>query len=74
MSISMMTLFTDAGCDHAALRSAVDVLRIQQAQPHRSMEHMLWEAIKDYADRAKFRGGETINAPPQPLSPTITEG
>lgn len=49
------SIFTDAGCDHGALTSAVGVLRIQQAQPHRSTQHVLWEAIKDYAARAAIR-------------------
>lgn len=46
---------TDAGCDHDALQSAVGVLRLQQAQPHKSMQAILWEAIKDYAERAHER-------------------
>lgn len=53
-------LFTDNGCDHDALKSAVDVLRMRQAQPHKSMESNLWEAIKDYAERARL--------PPQPTT------
>lgn len=43
------------GCDHDALDSAVGVLRTLQSQPHRSMQHCLWEAIKDYAERAAER-------------------
>jgi len=46
---------TDAGCDHDALQSAVGVLRMQQAQPHKSMQSILWEAIKDYSERAHER-------------------
>ena len=43
---------TDEGADWAALNSAVDVLRTKQAQPHLSVQACLWEAIKDYAERA----------------------
>lgn len=55
MDVTFPEFLTDAGCDHDALRSAVDVLRTQQAQPHRSTQHVLWEAIKDYAERAHER-------------------
>lgn len=44
---------TNEGLDGNALNSAVDVLRTKQAQPHHSMQTILWEAIKDYAERAE---------------------
>ncbi len=47
------SIFTDAGRDNDALNSAVGVLRTQQAQPHKSTQSILWEAIQDYAERAK---------------------
>lgn len=46
---------TDAGIDGDALNSAVDVMRTKQSQPHHSMQTILWEAIKDYAERAYER-------------------
>jgi len=47
------SIFTDAGRDNDALNSAVGVFRMQQAQPHKSSQTVLWEAIKDYAERAE---------------------
>ena len=43
---------TDQWLDGDALNSAVDVMRMKQSQPHHSMQTILWEAIKDYAERA----------------------
>jgi hypothetical protein len=49
------SVFTDEGRDNDALNPAVGVLGTQQDQPHKSTQSALWEAIKDYAERAAIR-------------------
>lgn len=51
----MLKYLTDAGMDNDALTSAVGVLRTKQAMPHASTQSILWDAIKDYSERAEER-------------------
>lgn len=51
--LKALSKFTDEGMDSDALNSAVDVMRQKQTDPRASLQKVLWESIKDYAERAK---------------------
>lgn len=44
---------SDLGLDSDSMNSAVDVMRQLQSNPTNSLQKILWESIKDYAERGK---------------------